>query len=142
MDFEIAGCDELSVGNSSRKALTHDLYGTSDSAITAGGDRNDPEWDTYSQPAGMDAKPSWGFGGEAPDEAALGAAALTSLDEIKNNRNSGRTVPDYYRRPRNRGRFCGKEFAVGASILPQGRRVVPANQLRLVDVLLLRPAKG
>jgi hypothetical protein len=93
-------------GSSSRKALSSDLYSTWDSSMPAG-----EEWATMdcgfpSLPAGKGSKPSWGFGGEAPDLSALGAAGFPSLDTLKNNRH--KHEPDYYRRPIGRGKFCGR----------------------------------
>ncbi|MGA8089472.1 MAG: hypothetical protein WCA10_19520 [Terracidiphilus sp.] len=61
-----------------------------------------------SLPAGKGQKPSWGFGGEAPELSALGAAGSPSLDLLKNNQHTGHTEPDYYRRPVGRGKFCGR----------------------------------
>jgi hypothetical protein len=110
---EFAECGEYSVGSGSRKAPSNDLYSTY-SAIPAGEDWASLEWDTYSPPAGSDQKPSWGFGGEAPDEShgeCAGLArgervGLSSLDQITNNRN--KHEPDYFRRPIGRGKFCGR----------------------------------
>jgi hypothetical protein len=106
-----AGCDETNAGSGSWMAPSSDLYGTSDPAMLAGGDWSSLEWDTYPQPAGMDKKPSWGFGGEAPDICAL-VAQLSSLDSLRNNRHR-RKIPDHYRRPVGRGKFCGRRCVCG-----------------------------
>ena len=103
-----------SAGSSSRKALSSDLYSTWETAMPAG-----EEWAIMksggpSLPAGKGQKPSWGFGGEAPDLSALGAAGSPSLDTLENNRHrNGAGVPDYYRRPRGRGKFCGRYSVKG-----------------------------
>jgi hypothetical protein len=78
------------------------------------------EWDTYPQTAGKDQKPSWGFGGEAPDLRAVGAsgivaaggAALSSLDSITNNRNN-RELLAFEKRPQGCGKYCGRMSVTG-----------------------------
>jgi hypothetical protein len=109
---QFAGVDESSAGSGSWKAPSRDLYGTSDPAMLAGGDWSSLEWDTY-PPAGMDKKPSWGFGGEAPEGCALCARGVSSLDSLGNNRHKPENVPAYYRRPIGRGKFCGRKCVCG-----------------------------
>jgi hypothetical protein len=100
-------------GSSSWTALSRDLYSTSDTATPAGGDWSSLEWDTYPPPAGKGSKPSWGFGGEAPDVSARLRGGLSSLDSLTNNRNKAAKVPEYYKRPKGRGKFCGRLSITG-----------------------------
>ena len=62
-------------------------------------------------PAGKDEKLSREFEGGA----LIGRAAPVpySLDTLKNNRITGATVPDYYVRPKGRGKFCGRYSVKG-----------------------------
>ena len=109
MSQTFAACDEQTrVGSGSWTVPTHDLDGTLHAADTAGGDWSSLECDTFPSPAGMDNELSWGFGGEAPDECARFARCLSSLDSLENNRHKTGTVPEYYRRPQGRGKFCGR----------------------------------
>ncbi len=101
-------------GSGSWKAPSCDLDSTPLNAIPAGEDWASLPWDTYSPPAGKGQKLSWGFGGEAPDLSPLGGAGLSSLDTLKNNQHrNGAGIPDYYRRPRGRGKFCGRYSVKG-----------------------------
>jgi len=127
-DIEFAELGATSEGNGSWKVPTLDSYGTSDSAMLAG-DWSSLEWDTY-PPAGKDEKPSWGFGGKAPDGRAVGAV-ISSLDLYTNNRHKQKPglplgevfrdyltenqsgLPDYQRRPVGRGKFCGRKCVRG-----------------------------
>lgn len=109
---KFAESDAFSAGNASWTVATSDLYGTSGSAFMAGGEGNDPDWSTPFQPAGMDEKPSRGFQGAEPHDGRAIGAGFLSLDELTNNRNR-RTVPDYYRRPIGRGKFCGRVCCKG-----------------------------
>ena len=56
---------QISVGNSSRKALTHDDDGTFNPAFADGGGESFG-WDSLLPLLDSDTKPSWGIGGEAP----------------------------------------------------------------------------
>jgi hypothetical protein len=101
--------DELTrEGNGSWTVPTLDLYGTSDPANAAGGDWSALDCDTFPSPAGMENELSWGFGGKAPDDCARFARVFSSLDSLENNRNNGKPIPEYYRRPVGRGKFCGR----------------------------------
>jgi hypothetical protein len=105
MNNKFAGCDEQQSGQRFLDSSAPRLIRHVVSCETAGGDWSSLEWDTYPLPAGKDQKLSWGFGGEATDERAIGAC-LPSLDSIPNNRHSA--VPDYYARPLGRGKYCGR----------------------------------
>lgn len=104
---KFAGFDETSVGNGSWTVPTYDIDGTSNLAEVFQGSTSFNFGENDPRHAGKDAKPSWGFGGKAPDVRGI-AACFSSLDTIENNRHSGGTVPDYYRRPTGRGKFCGR----------------------------------
>jgi hypothetical protein len=103
---EFAG-EGNSAGSGSWKAPSRDLYSTS--ANLAGEEWANADFGfSSSLPAGKGQKLSWGFGGNAPDLSALGAAGFTSLDQITNNQHKARKEPAYYRRPVGRGKFCGR----------------------------------
>ena len=104
---------EYSAGSGSWEAPSSDLHGTARAAIPAGEDWASLTWDTYSPPAGSDQKLSQGFGDSVPDMPARCAAALSSLDLLENNRHRAVKVPDHYRRPLGRGKFCGRYSVTG-----------------------------
>jgi len=106
MEVQAAKFDESSVGNGSWTVPTYDLDGTSNIAEIFIGSDSFNFGANAASPAGKDKKPSWGFGGEAPEGRRI-AACFSSLDELKNNQHN-RNIPEYYRRPTNRGKFCGR----------------------------------
>ncbi|MDR3713346.1 MAG: hypothetical protein P4L51_11055 [Puia sp.] len=120
MDIKFAGSNENQSGQRFLDSSAPRLIRHVESCETAGGEDAPLVWDTYSLPAGKDQKPSWEFGGEAPDASALGAAgivaaggaAFSSLDSLTNNRNK-RAERDYDRRPVGRGKYCGRMSITG-----------------------------
>jgi hypothetical protein len=106
--IDFAGCDESESGQRFLDSSDPRLIRHVASCETAGGDGSSLEWDTYPQPAGKDKKLSQGFGDRVPDRRAI-RARFPSLDLLENNRHKPhRVVPDYYRRPVGRGKFCGR----------------------------------
>jgi hypothetical protein len=99
MGTQIAGCGDHQSGQRFPDSSDPRLIRHIASCDMAGGDSISPS-------AGKDQKLSWGFGGEAPDDRGL-SACISSLDPLKNNQHTGK-VPDYYRRPVGRGKFCGR----------------------------------
>jgi hypothetical protein len=78
----------------------------------AGGDDAPLAWNTSPFPAGKDQKLSREFEGGAL--IGRNAPVPASLDTLKNNQHrNGAGVPDYYRRPRGRGKFCGRYSVKG-----------------------------
>jgi hypothetical protein len=117
--MSFAACDEQTRGgNGSWTVPTPDLDGTSYAADAAGGDWSSLDWDTFPSPAEWDAlnfpagkenELSQGIQGTAsPDLCARFARCFSSLDSLTNNRHNGKPVPEYYRRPVGRGKFCGR----------------------------------
>jgi hypothetical protein len=99
MDFEFVDCGAHQSGQRFPDSSVPRLRRHAASREAAGGGHEPP-------PAGKDQKLPWGFGGDAPDERAVGAS-FYSLDEVENNRHNPR-IPEYYRRPLGRGKFCGR----------------------------------
>jgi len=110
MEVQAAGFDHIREGNGSWTVPTLDLDGRSDPANIS----SDP-FAVYASaytgegiftPAGKDNELSWGCGGETPAGRGI-AACFSSLASITNNQHNP-NVPEYYRRPTNRGKFCGR----------------------------------
>ena len=99
-----AGCDEYQSGQRFLDSSDPRLIRHVASCETAGGGDNP-------LPAGKDEKLSQEFEGRA----LIGRAApvSSSLDKLKNNRITDATVPDYYVRPKGRGKFCGRYSVKG-----------------------------
>ncbi len=105
MRHEFAGCDELQSGQRFLDSSDPRLIRHVESCETAGGGSNP-------LPAGKDQKLSQEF----EDRVLIGRAASvsSSLDTLKNNQHrNGPGVPDYYRRPQGRGKFCGRYSVKG-----------------------------
>jgi len=102
---EAAGVD--SAGAGSWEAPSCDTDGSAVFAWPVVGQGAPLEWDTYPI-AGVGQKLSWGSGGDAPGvSGVIAGGGLSSLDSLKNNRNTG-AVDACYRRPLGRGKFCGR----------------------------------
>ena len=83
---KFAGFDETSVGTGSWTVPTYDLDGTlGPAAIPAGifiGSTSFNFGANASKPAGKDVKPSWGFGGKAPESYDVARSASESFSLV------------------------------------------------------------
>lgn len=97
--IQFAGCGEHQSGQRFLDSSDPRLIRHVASCETAG-------WGFTPLPAGKDQK----LPQEFEDGVLISAegAVPSSLDSIENNRHNGRHVPDYYRKPTTRGRFCGR----------------------------------
>jgi len=105
-----AGDAATSVGADFWPLSSDDLYSTASPAETYGwreAETNPYVWSSDDfPPAGKDQKRPRGAGTKSLHDRGL-AACFSSLDELKNNQHSP-NIPEYYRRPTNRGKFCGR----------------------------------
>ena len=108
IELQAAGFAASSVGNDPWPVSSHDLNGTADPANSSLESWADADFGLY-EPFGHAGKDQNrpGASGATPRMDRGIAACFSSLDELKNNQHNT-SIPEYYRRPTNRGKFCGR----------------------------------